>query len=188
WDRERGRQGRGCLGQPAKRRSMEITADGGTVITGNDDKTVRLWDVASRRERLVLPGHRHFVWRTAVSPDGRTLASGSWDKTVKLWDVATGELKATLEGHQYELSSVAFSPHGRILPPAASPEQPLQSVAVGEVKLWDVGTSRPLPYDFDRIAGKVQALAFVPASRLLALGCADKTIKLLNTGPALKRR
>jgi WD40 repeat protein/serine/threonine protein kinase len=188
WDTHMGQPATEFLGQPAKSLSMAITPDGRTVITGNDDKTVRLWDVASRRERLVLPGHRHFVWRTAVSPDGRTLASGSWDKTVKLWDVATGELKATLEGHKYELSSVAFSPDGRILASAAFPGQPLQSVAVGEVKLWDVGTSRPLPCDFDRIAGKVQALAFVPSSRLLALGCADKTIKLLDTGPALKRR
>jgi WD40 repeat protein/serine/threonine protein kinase len=185
WDVNTAKPAGDFVEQPSSVLNLAITPDLRTVATGNDDGTVRLWDVSSRRE-VVLRGHRGFVWCVALSPNGRTLASGSWDKTVKLWDVATGTLKATLE-HRYEVFSVTFSSDGRTLASSAAPHEGWSPVSVGEVKLWDVATGQPLPCAFDRIPGKARSLAFVPGSRLLALGCADKTIKLLDTGPEPKR-
>jgi WD40 repeat protein len=53
------------------------------------DRTVKLWDVATRQELATLKGHGGEVWSVAFSNDGKTLASGSEDRSVKLWEAAT---------------------------------------------------------------------------------------------------
>ena len=69
--------------------SVTFSPDGKTLASASDDKTVKLWDVATGKDRATLQGHTQAVMSVAFSPDGRTLTSASSDKTVKLWDVAT---------------------------------------------------------------------------------------------------
>ena len=61
------------------------------MVTGSDDKTVRLWDVSKGTEIANLQGHTQPVNCVAISPDGKTLVSASEDQTIRLWDVATHE-------------------------------------------------------------------------------------------------
>ena len=37
--------------------SVAFTSDGKTLASGSDDKTVKLWDVATGQERATLKGH-----------------------------------------------------------------------------------------------------------------------------------
>jgi WD40 repeat protein len=71
--------------------SAAFSPDGKTLASGTHDTTVKLWDVATGKEKATLNGHTGDVTSVAFSPDGKTLASGSMDKTIKLWRVATGE-------------------------------------------------------------------------------------------------
>lgn len=65
---------------------MRFSADGRTILSASRDETIRLWDVATGKERGVHLGHSGRVWNLAVSPDGQTIASAGQDGTVKLWD------------------------------------------------------------------------------------------------------
>ena len=92
---------------------------------------MRLWDFASRKERLSLPRDQELkveggkplrqesrVMSVAFSPDGRWLLAGysrnfKGESYALLWDVWTGEKAGRFVGHGGTVTSVAFAPGGK---------------------------------------------------------------------------
>jgi WD40 repeat protein len=64
-----------------------VTADG-NLVSGSDDQTVKLWDLARGELLKTLEGHSSSVTSVAVTADGK-LVSGSLDATVNVWDLGT---------------------------------------------------------------------------------------------------
>ncbi|TMR39895.1 protein kinase domain-containing protein [Nonomuraea zeae] len=161
--------GRRLTGHEGIAHAVAFSPDGKLLAIGSGDKTVRLWDVATRA--LLGPpltGHTDGVHAVAFSPDGKTLATGSYDDTVRLWDVATntsiGRPLIVLADDRDSVASVsvvAFSPDGKLL--AADDDD--------AVRLWDVATrtphGRPLA-GRNNLTGSVSAVAFSPDGKLLA--------------------
>jgi len=94
--------------------SVAFSPDGSTVVSGSDDKTIRIWDASTGVEMLPpLQGHDDAICSVAFSPDGSKIISGSSDKTIRVWDASTGvEMLPPLQGHSSSVYSVAFSPDG----------------------------------------------------------------------------
>jgi WD40 repeat protein len=64
--------------------SITYSPDGKTLATGGRDKTFRLWDPVTGRERARIPNDSAVVY-LVFSPDSRTLAVAYQDGTIKLW-------------------------------------------------------------------------------------------------------
>ena len=67
--------------------SLAFTPNGLWMVSGGDDRAVRVWDMQAVREAKVLDGHESKVLSVAVSPDGKRFASASKDTTILLWDL-----------------------------------------------------------------------------------------------------
>jgi len=56
----------------------------GSLVSGSEDKTIKIWDVKNGQTIKTLTGHTGFLSALTVLPDG-SLVSGSWDNTIKIW-------------------------------------------------------------------------------------------------------
>jgi WD40 repeat protein len=108
-----------------------FSPDGRWLASASEDKTLRLWEVASGECVRVLAGHEDGVTACAFSPDSRWLASASGDETLRLWEVASGECVRVLPGHEQWVNACAFSPDGRWLASASGDRT---------LRLWEVAS------------------------------------------------
>ena len=70
-------------------RSFDLSPDGKTVITANEDGALVAWDVTSGAKRTTFEGHTGRVRAVAFSQDRSAMYSVG-DRTVRRWDPATG--------------------------------------------------------------------------------------------------
>jgi dipeptidyl aminopeptidase/acylaminoacyl peptidase len=66
---------------------VAFSPDGKMLASSNEDKVIRLWEVATGQLRRQFEGHQGRVRSLAFAPDGRRLISGNEDTTVLIWDV-----------------------------------------------------------------------------------------------------
>ncbi|MDD2756967.1 MAG: TIR domain-containing protein, partial [Methanothrix sp.] len=154
--------------------AVAVTSDGRTIISGSDDGTLKIWDMATGKCRATLEGHADYVRAVAVTPDGRTVISGSSDKTLKIWNMATGKCRATLEGHAGSVYGVAITPDGRTV---------ISGSLDKTLKIWDLATGK-CRATLEGHADYVMAVAVTPDDRTVISGSDDKTLKIwdLATG------
>ena len=139
--------------------AVTFTPDGKTLLIGDTNGTVQLWDAATGErigKRIGEPLPRSDssnLFCVAFSPTGNSFLTGGAESTAQLWDVATGTRvwKRKLGGW---IRKAAFSSDGRLL------------IGIGGsrgewAQLWSVATGKPLspPLEY---GGLVLAVAFSP--------------------------
>ena len=118
----------------ARVQAVALSADGRHVVSGSDDKTMKVWELETGRELHTLEGHTDKVQAVAVSADGRHVVSGSDDKTMKVWELETGRELRTLESYA-RVQAVALSADGRHVVSGSDDKT---------MKVWELETGREL--------------------------------------------
>jgi hypothetical protein len=108
-------------------RALSVSGDERLALTASEDKTARLWDLATGRllrtiRPAVEPGKVGMLYAAALSPDGRVAALGGWTRTSRdqghrifLVDTATGSYLRILDVGPQVVNFLAFSPDGQRL-------------------------------------------------------------------------
>jgi len=103
---------RTLTGHTAWVRGCAVSPDGAWIVSASEDRTLKIWDVATGTERATFRGHGGPVNGCAVSPDGTWIVSASEDTTLRIWDAATGSERAALNRHTGRVYDCAMSPDG----------------------------------------------------------------------------
>jgi len=143
----------------ARMTSVAFSPNSSIIVSGSNDKTIKIWDAKSKTLVTTLEGHSEVVTSVAFNPDGSLLASGSIDKTIKIWDVKKMTLTATLKKHSDRITSVTFSPDGSLLASGSDDET---------IKLWDVNGWK-LITTLEAESG-ANCITFSPNGSLIAIG------------------
>ncbi len=99
------------MGHHAALTCAAFSTDGQYLLSGGDDGSIKLWEVATGREIRTLDTGA-IISDVAFSPDNKTALAGSGDGSLVLWEVTTGRLRHYPKVHQTAVKRVAFSPHG----------------------------------------------------------------------------
>jgi WD40 repeat protein len=159
-----------------------ISSDCSSLATSDKDRTIRLWDLASGQEPVVVSRMAGSIKTICIDPQGRLLAAGGWDGTIRIWDListsgrlAAGGEPTTLRGHKNWISGLSFDPRGRLLAAAG---------ADGTILQWDV-ERRQESVRFPETPRYTTSLCYSSDSQVLATGGSDGTIRLWDVS-ALK--
>jgi WD40 repeat protein len=158
-------------------RQVAAAPDGFWLATVSSDRTVRVWDAATWRQRAVLTGHTGPVTAVVIAPDSSWLATVSSDRTVRVWDAATWQQRAVLDGHPrpaWALAlSVTIAPDGSWL--ATEGEH-------GTVRIWDAVTWRQRAVlDSHNRTARELAVAIAPDGTWLATAADELTVRIWDT-------
>jgi WD40 repeat protein/uncharacterized caspase-like protein len=161
------------LGHSSSVRAVTFSHNARLALTGSEDRTAVLWEVATGKEIRRFVGHTAGINAIAFSPDDRFVLTGSGpiqletdnisepisdDSTVRIWEVNTGKellrLEATADPNAVvpsnsvsTITSVAFSPDGKFVMAGLSRWEGKEDGDVffeGIACLWNVETGKKI--------------------------------------------
>ncbi len=135
------------------------------MSVGYQRRTVRVWDVGTRKETRVFDTDGEFPVSLTFSADARTLMVGFRKGSLKLWPLDGPRGAATFLGHSGG-GGLALLPDGQTLVSAD-----------GDIRFWDMGTRRENALKLSPRA-TASSLALSPDGRRLAAGASDGRITI----------
>lgn len=190
------RQYDGELQQP---NGLATAPDNRTSLSGLDDGTLILQDIASGDILRRFEGHSEQVLSAAYANDGQAILSGSCvsydfpphprnERTLPpkvctrgelfLWEIDNGMILRTFIGHSGDVSSVVFAPDGQTALSGSCAEHTDLSVCIrGELILWNVSTGEIIWHQ-EQHSGDVLSVAISPDGKTALSGsCAQYSVR-----------
>jgi WD40 repeat protein/serine/threonine protein kinase len=142
-----------------------FSPDGKRLAAGSIDHILRVWDVASGQQELMLTEHKAPIWCVAFDSEGNRLVSADQGGAVMVRD-EKGAVITTLQGHTKGVAHLAFSPDGKRLATASLD---------GTCKIWDTDTWKEVS-SLPANGSTFQAVAWSRDGKLLAAGDDDQVV------------
>ena len=149
--------------------AVAVSPDGRSVATAGVDRTARIWDATTGKQRLELKGHEGKVTAVAFALDGKVVVTGAADGVVRLFGAVDGSPLHALRGHVREVRALAVSGDGRRIASGGADKT---------ICLWDAADGALIrqmrPYQYragdNPDEGAVETLALSPDGAVLASG------------------
>jgi WD40 repeat protein len=141
----------GILGQKEDNAfGMAFSHDGRNLAVGDEDKRVRVWNLATRQARVLgrLP---NFPEHLSFSPEERYLGVADFRGHIKIWYISSAEEHWSFRAHTHPITKrvgvqgLTFHSDGRTLVTAGTD---------GMVRVWDVPNKKEIRH-FDAKVGEV---------------------------------
>lgn len=147
--------------------AIDISPDGTKLVSGSNDESVKLWDLASGRELKTLEGPVGQIHCVAFSPDGKWIAAGDDNTNISIWNVKSGKREKLIEENNDWVTGIAFSPDGKQI--ASSSDD-------GTVRVFSFPSCKR-KFKLRGHVGNVKSVAFCQDGKLASSG-ADNTIRI----------
>ncbi|MBD2345664.1 beta-propeller domain-containing protein [Anabaena subtropica] len=92
--------------------ALAISLNGQTLVSGSNDKTLKLWDLRTLQLLYSSPPSQSAITSLAISTDGKTIIAGSQGGTLRTWNLPTRELAGNpTKLHKGAINCVAINPN-----------------------------------------------------------------------------
>ena len=165
-------------------RCVCFSPDGQLLVTGAEDRLVRIWDIKAKKVVTVLSGHEQEIYSVDFARDGAVVVSGSGDRTARVWSVqekrcvhvlahadpaaAASDQQQGTTGKEAGVTSVAIRPDSQVIATGS-----LDRV----IRLWSAKSGEPL-CKLEGHTDSVYSVVFAPDGKSLISGSLDHSIKL----------
>lgn len=161
-------------GHTAAINSLAFNPDGKKLVSGSDDLTVNLWELATKKRLYSFFGVKDRISAVSFSPNGKEIAASSFDRSITSWKVDDKQLLHSFlylnsaTSHSNLVNAIAYSPNGQTLASGS---------ADCTVRLWS-SSSGKIKKTLNGHTDTVFTIAYSPNGQILASGSADCTIRL----------
>lgn len=141
------------------------------VVSGSDDRTVRVWDLKNGQHRLLqTPAEVRVVACTPKQASQNLCVAGGADGAIRLWDLdnLNAPPREMAERHRGPVASAAFCPNGKWCVTGGGPQD-------RTVQVWDVATGAQVGPDLKDHRGEVTSLQFLSPTDLISF-CSDRSL------------
>jgi len=164
------------------------------IISGSEDKTVKVWDLESGQCLYTLTGHTSAINAVAVTPDGRRAISGTGHK-IKIWDLEKKECIYSLGDYRPGPGAIIREGQkpievgvGGAKPTVAITEDGSRAVSTSAeiIKVWDLESGQCL-HTLTGHTDLITSVVVTPDGRRAVSGSQDGTLRVwdLNKGECL---
>ena len=147
-----------------------VTKDNKYIISGSDDRTIRIWNLLEQRQEGVLEGHFAEVLSVAVTSDNKYVISGSDDNTIRIWNLLERRQETILQGHVNFVNSVAVTSNNKYAVSGSGDKT---------IRIWNL-LDKKQESVLEGHSGDVSSVAITTDDKYIVSGSDDKSIRIWN--------
>uniref|UniRef100_W8B2N6 U3 small nucleolar RNA-associated protein 15 homolog n=1 Tax=Ceratitis capitata TaxID=7213 RepID=W8B2N6_CERCA len=148
----------------------QFTQDLLRIASFSDDRSVKLWDIATEKAALSFEEHEDYIRAGAINPmSPDTILSGGYDGKIKMYDTRTQQVSYSID-HGSPVESLLFLPTGGIFISAGGTE----------MRVWDAFAGCRLLTKISQHHKTITSLRLGSNGKRLLSGSLDRHVKIYD--------